>query len=315
MDELQKAEFKGLIGNGIRFDCPMKNRTTLRVGGAAEVLWEVSEKKVLRKGLSYLSQEKIPYAALGRGSNLLIPGNGIKGVMIHLTGAFAEIQKAAGDTPCFAGAGVHMADLLNWCRMEGLSGLEFMAGIPASVGGAVAMNAGAFEEEIKDKIASVQVVNKKGREINIQRSEMRFSYRRLHLETGSMVTGVTLCLSQDTPDAILKRTRRYLKIRNTRQPQGLPSAGSIFKNPPGDFAGRLIDQAGLKGKAVGDAMISPQHANWIVNTGSATAEDILALMERVRSEVKRMSGILLEPEIQIFDSSGLLRTDSVSEPN
>ncbi len=283
----------------------MHRLTTYQVGGPAEVLWEARDIKTLKKVIMYLSIESIPYAILGGGSNLLVKDDGVDGVMILLKGSLAKIEKIAQKPHIWAGGGVRLTDLIRWCRLEGLSGLEFLAGIPGTVGGAVVMNAGAFGKEVNEKIKAVQFVTEVGNQVEAKRSELKFSYRRLHGETGRVVTNTCFCLKQESPEAVAEKIGGFLKTRKETQPIKYPSAGSVFKNPNGapfsnPGAGRLIEQAGLKGKKIGGAMISEKHANWIVNIGGATAKDILSLMQLVRSEVKRMAGIDLEPEIRIL---------------
>jgi len=305
MDRHQKAAFEKLAGAGIRFHYPMHRLTTYQVGGPVEALWEARDIETLKKVIRYLSLERIPYGILGRGSNLLVKDNGIDGVMILLKGSFAEIKKDAENALVWAGAGVHLTDLINWCRQQGLSGLEFLAGIPGTVGGAVAMNAGAFGHEINEKITTIHFVTTKGAQVEMKRSELKFSYRRLHGETGRVIANTCFCLNPGRPQAVSEKIGEFLKTRRETQPLKYPSAGSVFKNPTGakvsnTGAGRLIEKAGLKGKRIGGAMISEKHANWIVNTGGATANDILSLMHLVRTEVKRVAGISLEPEIKIL---------------
>ncbi len=305
MDSRQQKAFEKLAGKGIRFHYPMHRLTTFQVGGPAEALWEARDIETLKKVIRYLSMERIPYVILGRGSNLLVKDAGIEGVVILLKGSFGEIEKDLETPSAWAGGGVHLADLMNWCRHQGLSGLEFLAGIPGTVGGAVAMNAGAFGKEINEKIRAIQLVTTEGALVEMKRSKLQFSYRRLHLETGCVVTNACFHLNTDSPEMVAERIGGFFKTRKETQPLQYPSAGSVFKNPPEDpfsnmAAGRLIEKAGLKGKRIGGAVVSEKHANWIVNTGGATAKDILSLMDLIRSQVKRTAGIDLEPEIRIL---------------
>jgi UDP-N-acetylmuramate dehydrogenase len=304
MDSRQRAAFEQLAGEGIRFHYPMHRLTTYQVGGPAQALWEASDIATLKKVISYLSMENIPYTILGRGSNLLVKDNGIDGVVILLKASLAKIEKDAQEPQVWAGGGVHLTDLINWFRQQGLSGLEFLAGIPGTVGGAVVMNAGAFGQEINEKISTIRFVTPEGTEVEMKRSELKFSYRRLHGTTGRVVANTCFCLKEDSPEAVAEKIGGFLKTRKKTQPLKYPSAGSVFKNPPDApssmGAGKLIEKAGLKGKRIGGAMVSEEHANWIVNTGGATAKDILSLMDLIRDEVKRMTGIHLEPEIKIL---------------
>jgi len=294
-----------MTGGGIRFHYPMHRLTTYQVGGPVEALWEARDLETLKKVIRYLSLEGIPYGVLGRGSNLLVKDNGIDGVMILLKGSLAAIKEGAEESLVWAGGGAPLADLMNWCRQRGMSGLEFLAGIPGTVGGAVAMNAGAFGQEVNERIKALQFVLPGGTPVERNRSELKFSYRRLHMEEGRLVTNVCCFLDRATPEAVSEKMSGFLKTRKQTQPLEYPSAGSVFKNPPGapastPGAGRLIEKAGLKGKKIGGAMVSEKHANFIVNNGGATAADILMLMDLVRFEVKRMLGIDLEPEIRVL---------------
>ena len=305
MTNNQKAVLEQLTGEGLRFHYPMHQLTTYKVGGPVEALWEARDLTTLKKVIRYLSLEDIPYGVLGRGSNLLVKDKGIDGVMILLKGSLAAIKEGTEKSMVWAGGGVHLTDLMSWCRQRGMSGLEFLTGIPGTVGGAVAMNAGAFGQEINKRIKTLQFVLPGGIEVEKNRSELKFSYRRLHMEEGRLVTNTCFCLDRDTPEAVSEKMGGFLRTRKQTQPLEYPSAGSVFKNPPGApfstlGAGRLIENAGLKGKKIGGAMVSEKHANFIVNEGGATAGDILMLMDLVRLEVKRMSGIDLEPEIRVL---------------
>jgi UDP-N-acetylmuramate dehydrogenase len=301
----QKTVLEQLTGEGVRFQYPMHRLTTYRVGGPVEALWEARDLGTLKKVIRYLAMEKIPYGVLGRGSNLLVKDKGIDGVMILLSGSLAVIKDSDRKTLIWAGGGVHITDLMNWCRQHGLSGLEFLAGIPGTVGGAVAMNAGAFGQEINERIKALQFVLPGGTEVEMKRSALKFSYRRLHMEEGRLVTNTCFSLNRATPKAVSEKMSGFLRTRKQTQPLEYPCAGSVFKNPPGapfstPGAGRLIEKAGLKGKMIGGAMVSEKHANFIVNKGGATASDILSLMDLVRLEVKRTAGIDLEPEIRVL---------------
>ena len=300
MDERQKTELLRIAGRQIGFDFPMSRHTTFRVGGNAEAAYEANNPEGLCRMVPFLVNEGIPYLVAGRGSNLLVKDGGIRGVVILLAGAFAVIKSEESDySDILAGAGLPIVDLLIWCREEGISGLEFLAGIPGSVGGAVAMNAGAFEKEIGPRVQEVSLVSKSGQLTVRDRSRLRFSYRDLDLEAGVVITDVLFRLDRGTPKTVSARIAGYLKRRKESQPLEYPSAGSIFKNPRNDHAGRLIEQAGLKGKRIGGAMFSNKHANFIVNKGGATATDILALINLAREEVRRTAGVQLELEIQI----------------
>ncbi len=301
MNGHQKQKLSKLADGKILFDCPMAEYTTFRVGGPCEALYRAGDADNLKRVIQFLKHEKVPYFLVGRGSNLLIKDNGIRGVGIILERSLAEIrQKTPGQPDLTIGGGAFLADLLGFCRNYGLGGMEWAAGIPGTVGGAVAMNAGAHDEEISSRIKNIRVLTSKGEWIGMAPPGLRFSYRHLELQQGIVVTEVEMALKPDTRENISEKMTRFLKQRKTTQPLEYPNAGSVFKNPPGDYAGRLIEIAGLKGEKRGDAMISLKHANFIINTGHATAKDILELMDFAINRVEGKTGIKLEPEIRIM---------------
>lgn len=300
MDERQEQGLRELVGGRIRFNCPMGPYTTLGVGGEAEALIETGEVEEIQRIVSFLHGEGIPWMPVGRGSNLLVTEEGLEGVVLHLTGSFVgAVTEAPGRILLAADAGVGLAELTAYCRRHGLSGLEFLAGIPGTVGGAVAMNAGAWGRETGDTLMDIRAVERTGRVDSRSRSTLRFLYRRLDLKEGDVIVSARWSLAPDARNAVAARMAGYLKRRRKTQPLEFPSAGSVFKNPPGDFAGRLIEQAGLKGKRIGDAMISIKHANFIVNVGRARAGEVLELLRLAKDRVAEISGIVLEPEIRV----------------
>ena len=197
-----------------------------------------------------------------------------------------------------AGAGMALNTLVNFCTQRGLAGLEFLAGIPGTLGGGVAMNVGAWGKEIKDVIREITILTGEGTVEGRGRGDLKFEYRGLDLPEGSIILNGCLSLNLDRPSSVKKRVISYLDDRKKRQPMDIRSAGSVFKNPKGDYAGRLIEAAGLKGRRVGGAMISTKHANFIVNTGGASAADILALMDLTVETVKETFDVELIPEIR-----------------
>ena len=300
MDERQRTDLVKIGRDGIRFDCRMNQYTTFRVGGKAEAIYFTRELKGLQRMLSYLRKENIPYLVVGKGSNLIVRDGGFKGVAIILQGELAAIeQNVNNDHIIQAGGGLVIAELLTHCKQNGLGGLEFLAGIPGTVGGAVAMNAGAFGKDMGSMVQEIQTVTYQGKLATRNRPQLNFSYRELAIPEGTVIVKVSFQLNHETPEIVTKRVAGYLAERKASQPLEYPSGGSVFKNPPKDYAGRLIERVGLKGREIGGAMISPKHANFIVNTGGARAEDILALMDLAREIVKEETGIELEPEIRV----------------
>jgi UDP-N-acetylmuramate dehydrogenase len=301
MDTRQKEELIRLAGKNIRFHCPMAEHTTFNVGGQAEALYEAYDMEGLKRVLAYLGREGIPYMALGRGSNILVKDTGLEGIVILLCGSLSRIEeKRTDDMSVVAGAGLRLADFLSYCRSSGLGGLEFLSGIPGTVGGAVAMNAGAFGEEIAARVKEIHMVDKRGNlVVKARSSELSFSYRKFNLEKGSVIVRARFRLIPEAEGAVGKKILDYQRRKRESQPLDYPSAGSVFKNPPGDYAGRLIEKVGLKGAKIGGAMISEKHGNYILNTGGAKAKDILDLMYLVQEMVKKETGIQLEPEIRV----------------
>jgi len=300
MDKRQKDDIRRLAGETVRFDCPMAQYTTLGVGGPAEVLYETDDLETLRRVIVYLNRERVPYVVVGRGSNLLVRDEGLDGLVIILRGSLASVKRNATDaSELMAGGGLVLSDLLVHCRSFGLGGLEFLAGIPGTIGGAIAMNAGAFGKEIGGRVRELHTLNATGDMTAKRRSDLNFSYRNLQLEKGSIIVASVLKIDLESEKTVAERIANYLKQRKETHPIEYPSAGSVFKNPPHDYAGRLIEQVGLKGKKIGGAMISEKHANYIVNTGNATAEDILALMSLAQEKVMAETGVGLEPEVRV----------------
>lgn len=286
-----------LLNENVHFDCPMAPYTTFRAGGKVEALCEVRNLLHLETLLDLVRREDIPYLVVGKGSNLLVKDGGFKGVALLLKGDLEDIEEKGGRL--LAGAGLDLAGLLKFCSRSGLSGLEFLAGIPGTVGGAVAMNAGAWGKSTGEAVTAVEIMTADGEEKTLDRSRLRFEYRKTALPIGCVVVRVHFQVTEDRPQAVRKRIREYLERRKASQPLDDPSAGSVFRNPPHDYAGRLIEAVGLKGKRIGGAMISQKHANVIVNVGGARAQDILDLMETARQRVRERTGVDLEPEIRV----------------
>ncbi len=301
MDQRQKKELAEILQKGVEFECPMSRYTTFRVGGPVEALCIIRDLEGLQRMVPYLGREKIPYLVVGRGSNLLVRDDGFRGVAIILREKLANVEpNGKSDQIVLAGGGLALFELLDYCKGKGLGGLEFLAGIPGTTGGAVAMNAGAWGCEVGSRVQQVQIVTSKGALETLGQSRLKFKYRALSIPKGSVIISVKFELNRESPEAVIGRFSEYLKKRHEKQPSQYPSGGSVFKNPPQDYAGRLIEKTGLKGKRVGGAMISPKHANFIVNTGGARAADILALMDLARKKVKEQMGVELEPEIRVI---------------
>jgi UDP-N-acetylmuramate dehydrogenase len=278
----------------------MSDYTTFRVGGNVDALYEANSVENLQRVLRYLNEDHIPCFVVGLGSNLLVKDEGLEGLVILLRGPLADIeQEGTDDLTILAGGGLSIVDLLAYCRALGLGGLEFLAGIPGTIGGVVAMNAGAFGREIGEKIETIHIITQQGDVVVRDRSKLNFSYRKLDIEEGAVIIQVRLELDREDKGVVGELIGNYLRRRKESQPLEYPSAGSVFKNPPHDYAGRLIEKAGLKGKMIGGAMISERHCNFIINTGGAKAKDVLALLNLAQEKVRKKTGIELQPEIKV----------------
>jgi UDP-N-acetylmuramate dehydrogenase len=275
---------------------PLAPLTTLRIGGPAELLVTATTQRSLVALLRLVAAEGVPLHLLGLGSNVLYPDRGIRGVVARLGGVFAR-TRFLGDR-LRAGGAVPLPRLARATAARGLTGLEAFSGFPSSVGGGVVMNAGCYGVEIKDVLLTVTAIHRDGSRQRYRPAELEASYRRTKLQgTGVVVASATFQLQRGSAPAALARIDELNRKRWASLPSGLPNAGSIFRNPPGDFAGRLIEAAGLKGARRGAAEISQKHANVIVNLGGARADEVLALMLDARAAVRRAFGVELEPEL------------------
>ena len=283
----------------VRRDEPLARHTSMRVGGPADLFCEVESEQALAALVRHARASHQSVFVLGGGTNLVVGDRGVRGVTVKLGRSFTRTEWIAEDA---AGADVVAGAAANFKRVvleiseRGHRGVEFGEGIPGTIGGGVRMNAGAFGGEIADVTVAIRGVTAEGEVVRIPRAELAFAYRRLDLPRGFAVTALEMRVARGEPEAIARAIAEAKRKRGRHQPLGQPNAGSIFKNPPGDFAGRLIELCGLKGRSVGGAQVSPQHANFIVNTGSAKACEVRDLMHEVRDTVWRRRGVWLEPE-------------------
>jgi UDP-N-acetylmuramate dehydrogenase len=303
MDSDLKKELQHLDGVAVEWDVTLAGHTSLRVGGPVSCLLRPLNLAGLRSTVQVLSQNNYPYFILGRGTNLLVSDRGVQAAAISLVSGFGRIERLDYHGHVKVGAGVPLRRLLRFCLREGLSGLEFIAGIPGSVGGALRMNAGTHAGTVADVCRKVLFLNADGSLARLARSDLRFYYRKLDLPPAAVLLEVEFSLTPSSRAQVQDQIRTLLKHRKEKQPWQFPSAGSVFKNPPGDSAGRLIEAAGLKGVSVGDAQISPKHANFIVNRGQARATDILALVKLARDVVSQKFGVQLELEIEVIGNN------------
>ena len=308
MDEKAWKEiFTGEFFQGeVRFREPMAGYTSLRIGGPADVIVFPEDPVSVKNILLTAGERKIPVFVLGAGTNLLVRDGGIEGIVVCLR-AFKRIKllnETEDGVTVFVEAGGDFQRLINFAREKGYSGIENLVGIPGTVGGAIRMNAGAFNKEIKDVIISAVVLDKSGRLSKFNKKELGFSYRRSNIENGSIIFSANIFLRKNDPKDIEKRMKEYLEKKRITQPLRERSAGCVFKNPPADSAGRLIEIAGCKGMRIGDAEVSAVHANYIINKGKATAKDFIKLMDAVKDKVREKCGISLSPEIEIVGRNG-----------
>lgn len=278
---------------------PFAAHTTLAIGGPARWFFRPEGKAELAEALAAVPED-VAVMPLGRGSNLLVCDEGFDGLVIDLSDInHIEVN---GDT-LTAGAGSRMSKVARQCANHGLTGLEFMATVPGDVGGGIAMNAGAFGQQVSDLLQQITILHRDGREEMITADKLDMSYRYTRLPSGSLVVSATFRLDAGDSDTIRSRMREIREKRSASQPLAQPNCGSVFKNPDNDHAARLIEAAGLKGTRIGNARISGTHANFIINEGGASCEDVLALIALARKEVKEKFSIQLEPEVRLLGAS------------
>ena len=285
-------------GSGIFMEEPMKKHTTFRVGGPADVLVQPDE-TALAAILALCRQYHVSYSFIGNGSNLLVGDKGIRGVVIEMTDPMGNIE--VDGTKITAQAGAMLSKIANTAASNGLGGMEFAAGIPGSVGGAVVMNAGAYGGEMKDIIEKVYVLDENGVQLELDRDALDFGYRHSCIpDKKYIVTIVVLELVPRNEAEIRSEMKELNEKRAEKQPLQYPSAGSTFKRPEGYFAGKLIMDAGLRGYQVGGAQVSEKHCGFVINKGDATAADICQLMRDVSDKVQAQFGVVLEPEVKMI---------------
>lgn len=294
------AELKRTAGLKVKVAEPLARYTSMKIGGPADYLIEAETAAALAALLAALERGGENFYLLGNGSNVLISDRGVRGAVIRLAGEFkqADWREAEESAEVDAGAACAVTQLVRQAARKGYAGLEFAEGIPGSVGGALFMNAGAFGSEFEKVVDRVEAMTRNGEPLRLARAEMTFSYRDSHLPEGTVITRVGLRLNRHESDAVNTKVRELVGKRKSSQPSGFPNSGSMFRNPPGDYAGRLIEAAGLKGRRLGQAQISERHANFIVNHGGATANDVRRLMDLARAEVRRQFAIDLVAEVK-----------------
>ena len=286
-----------LAGVAVKADEPLARYTSFKVGGPADYFLEAHTSPGLTACLKVVERHGLPLLLLGNGSNLLVSDLGVRGAVLRLRGEFrrARWHKAGADV----GAAYAVSRLVREAVRRGLGGLEFAEGIPGSVGGSLVMNAGAYGSEMERVVTRVDAVTPAGEALALGREDLQFAYREARLPAGAIVTRVGMALTPETAAAVDARMRAIMARRRESQPSGHPNFGSVFRNPPGDHAGRLIEASGLKGLRVGGAEVSRRHANFILNLGGARAQDVRGLIERVCSEVESRFSVTLQTEVRL----------------
>ena len=292
-----ERELRERFGARVRCAMPLAELTSFRIGGPADLFVAVEDETELMHAKAAAYRAGVPCFCLGAGTNLLVSDRGMRGLVVRLGDGFGKIK--IDDTKVVAGAAAAFGTLVQAVVDRGLEGLEFGEGIPGTVGGGLVMNAGAFGGEIAKVVTLVHGVTEAGEAIALTRDEVKFAYRRTELPAHFVITRVDFELARGDRAQLMARVAELKARRASRQPRGVPNAGSIFKNPPGNFAGKLLEGAGLKGTRLGGAAFSDQHANFIVNLGGAQAAEVRALIDMARNKVKEQSGVWLEPEVRL----------------
>ena len=297
------TDIKKILRGNIVVDEPMANYTWMKVGGPADFYIEPADRNDLISIVEYFREHNYSWFILGRGSNVLISDEGIRGAVFNIENSLADIRRE--NNLVFAEAGVRLTKFVDFCIQNELAGVEMLAGIPGTIGGAVAMNAGAHGGEIADHLIEVETIHN-GIVERIRKDEESFSYRRSRF-SNDIVLGASFKLKRGDKEKLLAIRRKFILKRNQTQPLEYPNLGSMFKNPSNTFAAKLIEQAGLKGKCVGDAQVSEKHANFIINRGHAKAADIVKLIDLVERTVYQNSGVKLELEVKMVGFSNIAK--------
>lgn len=295
---------KDLGIENIRMDEPVAPYTSYRIGGPAKLWIEPQTESEVATILRTFNENNVPVVVIGRGSNVLVSDRGIPGAVLHIGENLSQIR-FKGNTATVL-AGTLLQELIESAVDKGLAGMEQLAGIPGGIGGALRMNAGAFGAEIELVNRAVHGYRSDGSPFSMNRDQIRFGYRTAPELKNCIITGARFRFTPGQRQSLKATMEQILARRTSKQPLEYPSCGSVFKRPPGHYAGRLIEAAGLKGARIGGAMVSPKHAGFIVNTGSADAADVVALMRRIETEVKQRFDVQLEREVRLI---GLFETE------
>jgi UDP-N-acetylmuramate dehydrogenase len=293
-----ERELRSHFGARLEANRPLADLTSFRIGGPADLFVMVENDGELMTAMAAAHRHEIPAMCLGAGTNLLVSDRGVRGLVVKLGASFGRIVIDGGNVT--AGAAMQFGAMVETVVDRGLAGLEFGEGIPGTVGGGLVMNAGAFGGEMARVVTLVHGVTIDGLARALTKDEVNFAYRRTDLPPRFVITRVDFVLVYGDREELRARMMDLRSKRAARQPHGLPNAGSVFKNPPGNFAGRLLESVGLKGARMGGAAFSGQHANFIVNLGGARADEVRELIELARSRVMESTGVTLEPEVRLI---------------
>lgn len=302
-DRTLRNTLREIVSGKVLFDEPMSLHTSMRVGGPADALVFPGSLDVLGKVFKLLQHFRIPFVPVGNGTNLIVKDGGYRGALISLKDikSIRLTERGASQIVLHAESGIALSEIVLLAAEQSLTGMEFCAGIPGSIGGAVKMNAGAYGSEIKDAVESLELMNGSGEIRHCARDILNFSYRNLDLPESAIITGASFLLNRGIQKQIRDRITEIMGMRKAKHPLEYHNAGSIFKNPRGGIsAGQIIDELGLKGTQIGGAKISEKHGNFIVNVNNATAGDIIALIDMVKNKVRHSIGIDLEIEVKII---------------
>ena len=303
MASKMRESLKG-VACEIRFAEPLAPYTTFQIGGPADAIAFPKSETEMVELIERARMNGLPVTVLGGGANLLVGDGGVRGLVVTLSYGFRQLdlsegEPSEGEALLEAGAGVKTPALVRYAAHRGLIGLECLAGVPGTVGGALAMNAGTAERYLQDAVESIRWIRiSKGAVESLASEALGFDYRQTEFPEPGIVVAVRFQLRMEEPAALLSSLRKDVAVRRERQPSGFPCAGSIFRNPSGDQAGRLIETAGMKGRRVGGAEVSYAHANFFVNLGGATAADVMSLVEEVQGEVRKRHGVALVLELK-----------------
>jgi len=294
--------FNGAYRGDAEFEMPMKNHTSLAIGGPADVLVSPADPISLKNIVLLARRKNLPLLPLGGGSNILVRDDGIDGIVLNFKSfrMIHVIREEGNEVELFVEAGVPLQMLVNFCREKGYAGIEGLTGIPGTVGGAICGNAGSYGCEVKDVIQSAVIMYPDGKLDRLAAKDLGFSYRRSAVKPTDVVLNANIRLHKDDTNAVAERVRKFLAEKKNTQPISERSAGCVFKNPEGVSAGKLIDEAGCKGMKIGSIEVSSIHANFFVNKGGGTASDYMRLMHKVVLTVEKKIGVVLEPEIKVI---------------